>query len=139
MKSAVYLGNRTFASGPSQRVAPAPGDVRLNVAYCGVCGTDIHIYHGAMDQRVGPPQIIGHEASAEIAEIGEGVEDFAVGRSTGSASTSSPASHRLASLRGTDGTGRDRPERGVPPALSAGSHVLETRHLRLPRLSRLPR
>ena len=32
-----------------------------------------------MDGRVGPPQIIGHEASAEVAETGEGVEGFAVG------------------------------------------------------------
>jgi 2-desacetyl-2-hydroxyethyl bacteriochlorophyllide A dehydrogenase len=32
-----------------------------------------------MDGRVGPPQVIGHEASAEVAEIGEGVEGVAVG------------------------------------------------------------
>lgn len=79
MKAAVYQGDRTFTTGTSEPVAPGHGEVRLNVAYCGVCGTDIHIYHGAMDGRVGPPKIIGHEASAEIGEIGEGVEGFAVG------------------------------------------------------------
>jgi len=79
MKAAVYQGNRTFAFGTSEPIAPGSGEVRLNVAYCGVCGTDVHIYHGAMDGRVGPPQIIGHEASAEVAEIGEGVEGLAVG------------------------------------------------------------
>ncbi len=79
MKAAVYLGNRTFTTGTSEPLAPGPGDVRLHVAYCGVCGTDVHIYHGVMDGRVGPPKIIGHEASAEVAEIGEGVEGFAVG------------------------------------------------------------
>ena len=79
MKAAVYHGNRTFVSGTSEPVAPGPGEVRLNVAYCGVCGTDVHIYHGTMDRRVGPPKIIGHEASAEVAEIGQAVEGFAVG------------------------------------------------------------
>lgn len=79
MKAAVYQGDRTFAIGRSEPVAPGPGEVRLNVGYCGICGTDVHIYHGAMDGRVGPPQIIGHEASAEVAEIGEGVEGYAMG------------------------------------------------------------
>jgi (R,R)-butanediol dehydrogenase/meso-butanediol dehydrogenase/diacetyl reductase len=79
MKAAVYQGNRTFSTGTSEAVAPGPGEVRLNVAYCGVCGTDVHIYHGAMDGRVIPPKIIGHEASAEVVEIGEEVDDIAVG------------------------------------------------------------
>lgn len=55
------------------------GQVRLKVAYCGVCGTDVHIYHGNMDKRVKIPQVIGHEVSAEIAEVGSGVEGFRAG------------------------------------------------------------
>lgn len=62
-----------------QIVPPGPGEVRLNVAFCGICGTDAHIYHGAMDQRVSMPAIIGHEASATVAEVGEGVTNFAPG------------------------------------------------------------
>ena len=49
------------------------------VAYCGVCGTDVHIYHGMMDQRVKIPQIIGHEMSGEIDALGEGVSNFSIG------------------------------------------------------------
>lgn len=79
MKAAIYQGNRSFTTGPSEPIDPAADQVRLDVAYCGVCGTDVHIYHGAMDQRVGPPQIIGHEVSAQVAQIGEGVEGLAVG------------------------------------------------------------
>ncbi|NLS92488.1 MAG: alcohol dehydrogenase catalytic domain-containing protein [Planctomycetaceae bacterium] len=79
MKAAIYQGNRTFVTGVSEPVGPGAGQVRLNVAYCGVCGTDVHIFHGVMDKRVGPPQIIGHEASAEVAEIGEGVEGVSIG------------------------------------------------------------
>lgn len=79
MKAAVYQGDRTFATGTSTPIFPGRGEVRLNVAFCGVCGTDVHIYHGAMDGRVGPPKIIGHEASAEVAEVGEGVDGISVG------------------------------------------------------------
>lgn len=79
MKAAYYEGNKTIKVREGSRVAPSKGEVRLDVAYCGICGTDTHIYHGAMDGRVNLPQIIGHEASATVAEIGEGVTGFSVG------------------------------------------------------------
>ncbi len=79
MKAAFYKGNRTFEVGEGQAVPPGPEEVRLKVAYCGVCGTDVHIYHGVMDQRVAPPQIVGHEASAIVAEIGANVTNVTVG------------------------------------------------------------
>lgn len=79
MASATYQGNRTVAVAETAPVAPGSGQVRLDVSYCGVCGTDMHIFHGDMDARVGPPQILGHEASATVAELGEGVTSVAVG------------------------------------------------------------
>ncbi len=79
MKAAQYKGQRTFEIIDVQTIPPGPGEVRLNVAYCGICGTDVHIYHGNMDQRVAIPQIIGHEASATVAEVGPGVEGFTPG------------------------------------------------------------
>jgi len=79
MKATRYQGNRTFAVQEEEPAPLAQGEVRLNVAYCGICGTDLHIFHGAMDQRVDIPQVIGHEASATVAEWGEGVTGFAVG------------------------------------------------------------
>src|SRR4051794_10110397 len=78
--SAVYYeGNETFRLGSGEVVAPGRGEVRLDVAYCGVCGTDVHIAHGAMDHRVRIPQGIGHEMSGTVADLGEGVVGFAVG------------------------------------------------------------
>ncbi|MEM9079980.1 MAG: zinc-binding dehydrogenase [Verrucomicrobiota bacterium] len=79
MKAAKYEGNKTIGIGESEAIAPGVGEVRLEVGFCGVCGTDIHIFHGAMDQRVAMPQIIGHEVSATVVEVGEGVSDVAVG------------------------------------------------------------
>ncbi|GAB3958672.1 alcohol dehydrogenase catalytic domain-containing protein [Spirosoma harenae] len=79
MKAAYYSGNQQFEIKPAQPESLPAGMVRLKVAYCGVCGTDVHIYHGKMDQRVRMPQVIGHEVSAEIAELGAGVTGWQVG------------------------------------------------------------
>ncbi|GAB2799542.1 alcohol dehydrogenase catalytic domain-containing protein [Rhabdobacter roseus] len=79
MKALFYTGNKTFEIQESTPAPLQPGEVRLKVAYCGVCGTDVHIYHGNMDKRVQIPQVIGHEVSAEIAELGEGVTGWQVG------------------------------------------------------------
>jgi len=79
MIGAFYEGNKKFGIGESPPITPEPGQIRLKVAYCGVCGTDYHIYLGHMDQRIKIPQVIGHEMSGEVAEIGEGVKGFNVG------------------------------------------------------------
>jgi len=79
MKAAYYQRNETIEVADAASVPPGPGEVRIDVAYCGVCGTDLHIYHGKMDQRVALPQIMGHEMSGAIAEIGEGVADWTAG------------------------------------------------------------
>lgn len=79
MKAAYYNGNREFTIGEGTKITPVPGEVRLEVAYCGVCGTDMQIFHGNMDQRIQIPQVIGHEASATVAEVGEGISSVKVG------------------------------------------------------------
>jgi len=79
MKATLYEGNKTFSVVERKQDAPASGEVRIKVAYCGVCGTDVHIYHGMMDQRVNIPQIIGHEMSGVVDAIGDGVTGYEVG------------------------------------------------------------
>ncbi|MGZ4152411.1 MAG: zinc-dependent alcohol dehydrogenase [Actinomycetota bacterium] len=79
MNSVYYEGEGRFTVGDCRVEEPGPGEVRLEVAYCGVCGTDLHIAHGAMDARVHPPQVIGHEMAGTVAEVGEGVAGFRVG------------------------------------------------------------
>ena len=80
MKAAYYTGNRTFEVREGTIVPPGPDEVRLQIAYCGICGTDVHIYHGDMDQRVKIPQVIGHETSGEVVEVGPDVENVSVGQ-----------------------------------------------------------
>jgi (R,R)-butanediol dehydrogenase / meso-butanediol dehydrogenase / diacetyl reductase len=79
IRAAYYVGNKTFRMGETEPVSPGPGEVRVHVAYCGVCGTDVHIYQGHMDRRVHIPQVIGHETAGEIVEIGPGVAGLQVG------------------------------------------------------------
>jgi 2-desacetyl-2-hydroxyethyl bacteriochlorophyllide A dehydrogenase len=58
---------------------PGPGEVLLQVAYVGLCGTDLHLVHGSMDHRVSPPQVFGHEMSGIVAAVAPDVVDFAQG------------------------------------------------------------
>jgi (R,R)-butanediol dehydrogenase/meso-butanediol dehydrogenase/diacetyl reductase len=74
-----YEGAGGFSVGNAPIVHPAPGEVRLDVAYCGICGTDLHIAHGGMDHRVRLPQVIGHEMSGTVAEVGSGVKGIEIG------------------------------------------------------------
>ena len=79
MKATQYEGNKTFTVLEREIEAPAKGEVRIKVAFVGVCGTDVHIYHGMMDKRVNMPETIGHEMSGVIDAVGEGVSDYAIG------------------------------------------------------------
>src|SRR4051794_13918486 len=79
MLAATYMGGRAFARAEREPAAPGPGEVRLDVAYVGICGTDLHIRHGAMDRRVAIPAVIGHEMAGRVAALGPGVEGWRVG------------------------------------------------------------
>ena len=60
------------------RPATGPGEVLVQVAACGICGSDVHGYDGSSGRRI-PPLVMGHEAAGVVAEVGEGVSRFAVG------------------------------------------------------------
>ena len=79
MRAAYYCGDRRIELGESKVQRPGLGEVRIEVAYCGVCGTDLHIYMGHMDGRIDMPQVIGHEMAGRIAEVGDEVDDWVVG------------------------------------------------------------
>ena len=79
MKAAFYEGNRTVSVGECTPVAPGPGEVQIRISHAGICGTDLHIWHGAMDQRVKMPAVLGHEMSGEISELGPGVAGWSEG------------------------------------------------------------
>ncbi len=55
-----------------------PGEVRVRVAACGICGSDVHGYGGATGRRI-PPVVMGHEAAGTVDAVGDGVPDLAPG------------------------------------------------------------
>ncbi|MEU9396181.1 alcohol dehydrogenase catalytic domain-containing protein [Streptomyces sp. NPDC048324] len=74
-----YLSARTLDTAPAQSPSPGPGQVEIAPAYVGICGTDLHIFHGDMDARVAVPAVLGHEMSGRVVRVGAGVEGWAAG------------------------------------------------------------
>ena len=79
MKAAFYERNKTIRIGDCTPVDPGPKQVQIHVSHCGICGTDLHIFHGNMDHRVASSQIIGHEMSGTITAVGKDVQGWAIG------------------------------------------------------------
>ncbi|MEP4770613.1 MAG: alcohol dehydrogenase catalytic domain-containing protein [Roseibium sp.] len=79
-QAAVYRGDKTFSLEQKETPPPGPGQVQIKVAYCGICGTDLHIYLGHMDKRVGFERTIGHEMSGTIEALGDGVKGLKAGQ-----------------------------------------------------------
>ncbi len=71
-----------FAAAEVSRPLPGPGQVLLAVRACAVCRTDLHIVDGELPQPK-LPLIPGHEIVGIVAEIGDGVDRFAVGDRVG--------------------------------------------------------
>lgn len=79
MKALQYLGPRSFQIAEVKPTLPSSGEVRIAVSYTGICGTDLHVYHGNMDARVKASAVIGHEMAGVIESVGAGVVDWNVG------------------------------------------------------------
>ncbi|MGI3746023.1 MAG: Zn-dependent oxidoreductase [Janthinobacterium lividum] len=69
-----------FEFGLAQVAMPqvAPGEVKVEVAYAGICGSDMHIIHG-QNAFVRFPRVTGHEFSGVVREVGQSVEHLKVG------------------------------------------------------------
>ncbi|WP_342601722.1 zinc-binding alcohol dehydrogenase family protein [Peribacillus sp. FSL E2-0159] len=53
-------------------------DVLVKVKRVGICGSDMHIYHGT-NPLATLPRVVGHEVAGEVVEIGQGVTGIKVG------------------------------------------------------------
>ena len=86
-------------NGPSCPIRnPGPGEIRVKVAACGVCRTDLHVVDGELpDPQV--PIIPGHEIVGRIDALGAGVEGLRVGERVG-IPVARPYLRRLPLLRG---------------------------------------
>lgn len=90
MKAAVFYAKEDLRIEDVPEPTPGPGQVKIRNAYSGICGSDLHIYYAPEASGVDfdnphpvtgakPPQILGHEFSGTIEELGEGVDGLKVG------------------------------------------------------------
>ncbi|HBY96280.1 MAG: zinc-binding dehydrogenase [Ardenticatenaceae bacterium] len=66
------------------REVPEPeagsGQVKIQVQAAGICGSDLHIWHGDIGIPIKPPVVLGHEFAGVISQVGPGVMDLHVGQ-----------------------------------------------------------
>lgn len=90
MKAALFHAKEDLRIEEVPEPSPGPGEVKLQNAFAGICGSDLHVYYspeaaGLDLENPHPvtgstlPQILGHEFSGTVTELGEGVTNVAVG------------------------------------------------------------
>ena len=82
MKGAVYDGPRDIRIEDLAEPEPGPGEVLIEVARNGICGSDLHTYVGSSTGGASmhvPGVVLGHEFAEVVRKVGTGVGDLAVG------------------------------------------------------------
>jgi len=75
-----YLGDKRFEMRDMDLGKPGPDEVLVKIGACGVCGTDVHIYHGEKGSAdVKPPVVLGHEFAGIVEAVGERVDTLKPG------------------------------------------------------------
>ncbi|MBV8462410.1 MAG: alcohol dehydrogenase catalytic domain-containing protein [Acidimicrobiales bacterium] len=69
MEAAVYVGDGRIAVQEVPRPEPGPGEVLVEIAECGICGSDLHM---VLERYAKPGAILGHEWSGVVASAPSG-------------------------------------------------------------------
>ena len=69
MSAAVYIGDGRIAVEEVPRPEPGPGEVLIEIAECGICGSDLHM---VLERYAKPGAILGHEWSGTVASAPSG-------------------------------------------------------------------
>lgn len=78
MLVAVYEGVKSIRFEERPIPKAEPGEVVVKIKYCGICGTDMHLYFIG-DPIIKPEIVLGHENVGTVHQIGEGVTGFKIG------------------------------------------------------------
>ena len=79
MRAAVLVEPGRFELREAVRPDPAPGEALIRIARTGICGTDMHIFHGAYASE-SLPMVPGHEFTGHVAALGQDVEGLEEGQ-----------------------------------------------------------
>jgi uncharacterized zinc-type alcohol dehydrogenase-like protein len=77
-----YAGDKPLEPMQIVRRTPGPQDIQIEIAYCGVCHSDLHTARGEWGGKY-YPCVPGHEIIGTVSAIGGDVTDFAVGETVG--------------------------------------------------------
>jgi len=77
LKQVTWHGKNVFTLDDVPDLNPQEGWVKIKIDTVGICGTDVHITQGLFPAT--PPQVLGHEASGIISEVGIGVDKKRIG------------------------------------------------------------
>ena len=77
VSSAVYRSRGVVEVEDRPMRTPAGGEVVVEVDYCGVCGSDLHLI---VEGWGTPGDVLGHEWTGTVVEVGDGVSEFAPGQ-----------------------------------------------------------
>ena len=91
MRAVRYYGQKDIRVEEIEAPTAGPGEVLIDIAWCGICGTDLHEYlegpifnpaKGHPHPVTGEerPITLGHEFSGVVSALGEGVDDLEVGQ-----------------------------------------------------------
>ena len=69
MPAAVYVGDGRIEVDEVPRPEPGPGEVLIEIAACGICGSDLHM---VLERYARPGSILGHEWSGVVAQAPSG-------------------------------------------------------------------
>ncbi|MBQ6174515.1 MAG: zinc-dependent alcohol dehydrogenase family protein [Clostridia bacterium] len=74
MKGNYFLGDKRFEVREMHLGEPGEHEVLVRNMAAGICGTDVHIYHGHKGSaEVTPPVVLGHEYSGVVEQVGSAV------------------------------------------------------------------
>ncbi|HCM85242.1 MULTISPECIES: zinc-dependent alcohol dehydrogenase family protein [Enterococcus] len=80
MKAGYYVGDYTYEVRDIPENEPVEDQVKIRVAWCGLCGTDVHKFQGKNGASVVvPPIILGHECSGIVTAVGPECKYFKPG------------------------------------------------------------
>jgi 2-desacetyl-2-hydroxyethyl bacteriochlorophyllide A dehydrogenase len=78
MRALVYYGPENMKVADMPEPSPKENEVKLEIHYVGICGSDVHGYLGTTGRRI-PPMVMGHEFSAVVVQAGAKVKRFKKG------------------------------------------------------------
>jgi threonine dehydrogenase-like Zn-dependent dehydrogenase len=80
MKAALWTGTESIQLGDVPKpTITAPKDAIVHITHCTICGSDLHMYAGALNKVMEKGLIMGHEAIGIVEEVGPEVKNLSKG------------------------------------------------------------